>query len=47
MPKRAVCILHHEAKALWELFCLQLTEFDWRKNSFSSVFALWGKIDTT
>jgi len=34
-----VSILPHEAKALMELFCLQLIVFGLRQNSFSSSFA--------
>ena len=42
--QKAVSILPHEAKALMELFCLQLIVFGLRQNSFSSSFASWGKI---
>ena len=43
--KSCIFILPHEAKEL-ELFCLYSNMIGWRQNSFSSVFASWGKIDT-
>ena len=42
--QNAVSILPHEAKALLELFCLQLIELGLRQNSSCSSFASWGKI---
>jgi len=42
--RKAVSILHDEAKALLEVFCLQPIKTGKRQNSSSSSFASWGKI---